>query len=141
MEIEHSIFVSGAVLAIELTDYLDEIMPLVNTGKITPLELDEVAMQKCADLQKRHVKGLTFCDISSLALALTENLNHLATAENQLRRASKKEGIVPLYILDLIAFLLEDGKMTKSDARKFYDDAFPSRKPMFDKMIQEQLGN
>ena len=139
LTMKHTLFVSESILAFELVDYIGDLMPFINQQNITCLKFDDAAFKKCIELKQKYPKGVNLYDLSSLALALLENLDHLATAENQLRSASAKEGVPPLYILDLIGFLLEEGRLTKNEAQKFYDDAFPVRKPNFEKMIQEQL--
>lgn len=139
--VSHDLFLSQAMFEMELLNYSEEIKRKVSEGRLTLLDGDDNIYKKYDDLKEKYGEneGMSFCDMMALATAIIRQLGHIATADGQLRRAAKREGVMPLWILDLIGFLIEEGKMTKDEARIFYDNAFPRRKSSFEKMIHEQL--
>lgn len=137
--LDHDFFLSEETLERELYSRKTRLTQKISENSLHLSKATKEIYDKQDYLSQKYGDGPSFCDKMALATAIIEKFNHITTADAQLRRASEKEGVPPLYILDLIGFLLEEGKLTKDEAQKFYDDVFPRRKSTFEKMIQEQL--
>ena len=137
--LNHEFFLAESTLEDELSRHAETIKKKILEKSLILVEETDEIREKYYYLSQKYGSGPSRCDRMALATAIINKFGHIATADAQLRRASLEEGVIPLWILDLIGFLLEEGKMTKAEAQKFYDGVFPSRKKSFEKMIRQQL--
>lgn len=135
----HTIFIAQKLLKEEMKKYQKELEDLELHGRLTVLLTSSKAWEIYYSISKKHPQGLSAKDLICLAIALAESLDAIATADHQLRAAAQAEGCQPLWMLDLVGFLLDEKIFTKDEAREFYAKAYKGSERKFQSAIDEQL--
>lgn len=135
----HSIFIANELLSREMSRYEDELIELANIGKLKIIKTSESCRTMFNRLTEKYTAGLSSQDLLCLSFAMAEKLDAVATADHQLRNATEKEGLIPLWVLDLVGFLLDEKIFTKADALMFYKTAYHGSEKKFQHEIDKQM--
>jgi len=129
-ETEQEIFISSENIP-ELNDDAQKLAPKISKKEIIVLNTDEKTMERCTILLRKYPSGPSFPDLMTLAHVFTSNLDTLAAADKQLRRAALGENIEPLWLGDLLKFLFVAGKMSQVEALQICELAYQRGMPKF----------